>query len=76
MDYTVWVDAYGKKHDITDMPTSYIENCVNEIKRLLCTADGYTPGKYIDKHIFSIDWLARHGQSYLDTLEAELSRRK
>lgn len=77
MNYTLWEDADGKYHEITEMETRYIKNCIKCIKDSdysIYTKKAAESDK--DEKIFGPKWCYEHAQNFLNAFEKELNIRK
>lgn len=77
MNYTLWEDADGKYHKITEMETRYIKNCIKCIidsDYSIYTKEAAESDK--DDKIFGPKWCYEHAQNFLDAFERELNIRK
>lgn len=79
--YNVWIDASGKNHSIVEMETSYINNCVNEIRKAadawrIDTVSNLSQAEKEDVHIpLHRAWFVVHALDYLYSFKRELEDR-
>ncbi len=80
--YPLWIDAYGKKHDIKDMNDKYIYSCYNCLKNIekicyMLTVDQLPKDKQKEIDIpLSEAWFLTYGQIYIKAFETEIKQRK
>lgn len=81
MIYEVWKDAEGKYHEITEMDTEYIKNCIKQIESAIRCFDVKTnEGRETEDdgefNPFSKKWSKKFANGFLDAFKAELNNRK
>lgn len=77
MNYTRWTDAEEKIHNINEMETKYIKNCIKTIKNS-CSANYTKEDAKEDKRkmIFGPYWCYYHAKRFLEAFENELEIRR
>lgn len=75
MNYSIWIDADGRRIPLDEMSDKYIKNCVKEIKRLYPSWEVAIKQKEIDVP-FTESWIVTHGEGYLGAFEQELEIRR
>lgn len=81
MSYEVWIDADGNYHYIPDMSSSYIKNCIKELKRVIKSyrLDTDHPMKKTanpaDNGVLRQNWSIDHAVNFLNAFESELESR-
>ena len=81
-DYEYWFDPEGKMYKISEMDTSYILNCLNQLNKMLPTWRGITPEDLTREDLKQKDvvgmeaWFVFHGINYINAFKKELSRRE
>lgn len=68
-DYSVWVDKNEVSHNISEMTTTYIKNCMEIICR------SYNPSATV-RPTLSFEFVQKHGINYLESFSKELMKRE
>lgn len=78
---STWRDADGNYHRIKEMPTQYINNCVEQIRRIVpeyarCSESELTADEMKENQIpLRKAWFVFYGLGYLKSFRAELEKR-
>lgn len=79
--FSTWRDADGNHHRIEEMSTKYINNCVEQIRRIApeygrCHESELTADEIREKQIpLRKAWFVFYGLRYLKSFRAELEKR-
>ena len=77
MNYVSWIDSDGQAHDISEMPTEYIKNCIKCIQNSDYENKTKKDAQKDKEHkIFEAWWCYKYAQNYIDAFNFELSIRK
>lgn len=80
--YNYWFDADGKPHEIRKMDLQYIQNCLQQLEKMLSSWHGIIPENLTDEELQKKDevgqkaWFVFHGIKYIDAFYCELEKRK
>lgn len=77
MNYTLWEDSEGNVHEISEMSTKYIKNCIKCIENTNYNIYTKESAKKDKTHnIFGPWWCYENAQNFLNAFESELNIRK
>lgn len=72
MNYVSWIDSDGQAHDISEMPTEYIKNCIKCIQNSDYENKTKKDAQKDKEHkIFEAWWCYKHAQNYIDAFNFE-----
>ena len=79
--YEYWFDADGNPHEISKMDTQYIQNCLNQLVKMLDSWHGIIPEQLSKEELMQKDevgmkaWFVFNGINYMNAFTEELDRR-
>ena len=81
MSYSVWKDAEGQYHIISEMKKSHIKNCINQINIAIQSYDVKSNEgreEYIDEKfpVLHKEWSKKYANGFLDSFNTELEIRQ